>query len=289
LLNDVIVPAIVTGCLYGLVATAFNVLERTTRVLNFAHGDLAMWAPMAGLVAYSLWHWPAWASVVFGVVSSLVLGLVIQLVALNPFIGKVTYTWILTGLGASVILEQLAQQPFGGNPQPFPIAFSGNTSTYGPFQLSDQSLALVVAVIVVVAGMELLYHRSNFGRRLMVLGQDVEGAQMVGISARAMAYSAMAVAALILAATGLLIAPTLLVQPSMGFQLTFIGFVAAALGGLGSVHGGVIGGIIVGFVIQISDTYAGGQWTNTCVFGVLLVVYLVRPFGLFGKRPVRAV
>jgi branched-chain amino acid transport system permease protein len=289
LLNDVIVPAIVTGCLYGLVATAFNVLERTTRVLNFAHGDLAMWAPMSALVAYSLWHWPAAAAIVFGVVSSLVLGLIIQLVALNPFIGKVTYTWILTGLGASVILEQLANQPFGGDPQPFPLAFSGNPRSWGPIRISDQSLALIVAAVVVVAGMELLYHRSNFGRRLMVLGQDVEGAQMVGISARRMAYTAMAIAALILAAVGLLIAPVLLVQPTMGFQLTFIGFVAAALGGLGSVHGGAVGGIVVGFVIQIADNYAGGQWTNTCVFGVLLAVYLVRPFGLFGKRPVRAV
>jgi branched-chain amino acid transport system permease protein len=289
LLNDVIVPAIVTGCLYGLVATAFNVLERTTRVLNFAHGDLAMWAPMSALVAYSLWHWPAALAIAFGVVSSLVLGLIVQLVALNPFIGKVTYTWILTGLGASVILEQLANQPFGGDPQPFPLAFSGNPRSWGPFQISGQSLALIVAMVVVVAGMDLLYHRSNFGRRLMVLGQDVEGAQMIGISARRMAYTAMAIAALILSAVGLLIAPILLVQPTMGFQLTFIGFVAAALGGLGSVHGGAVGGIVVGFVIQIADNYAGGQWTNTCVFGVLLVVYLVRPFGLFGKRPVRAV
>jgi branched-chain amino acid transport system permease protein len=289
LLNDVVVPAVVTGCLYGLIATAFNVLDRTTRVLNFAHGDLAMWAPMGALTAYTLWHWPAAAAIVFGVACSVGFGILVQFAALNPFIGKVTYAWILTGLGASIILEQLATEPFHGDPQPFPLSFSAAPGKIGPFQISDQSLALVVAMALVVLCMELLYHRTNFGRRLIVLGQDVDGAQMVGISARRMAYTAMVIASLILAAAGLLIAPIFLVQPTMGFQLTFIGFVAVALGGLGSVHGGVIGGLIVGFVIEVVGTYVSGIWTNTALFGVLLVVYLMRPRGLFGTRALRAV
>jgi branched-chain amino acid transport system permease protein len=289
LLNDVVVPAVVTGSLYGLVATAFNVLDRTTRVLNFAHGDLAMWAPMGALVAYTIWGWPTAASIAFGVVCSVVLGVIVQFAALNPFIGKITYAWILTGLGASLILEQLAQKPFNGDPQSFPLAFSQKPTNLGPFRLSHQSLALIVAMAAVVVAMEFLYHRTNFGRRLIVLGQDVDGAQMVGISARASAYASMVVASLILSVAGLLIAPIFLVSPSMGFKMTFIGFVAVALGGLGAVHGGVVGGLIVGGVIQVVGTYIGGIWTNTALFGLLLAVYLVRPFGLFGSRPLRSV
>jgi branched-chain amino acid transport system permease protein len=289
LLNDVIVPAVVTGSLYGLVATAFNVLDRTTRILNFAHGDLAMWAPMGALVAYTTWHWSGTFAILFGIACSVGFGVIVQFAALNPFIGKVTYSWILTGLGASLILEQIAQQPFNGNPQSFPLAFSQNPAQFGPFRLSHQSLALIVAMAGVAVSMEVLYHRTNFGRRLVVLGQDVDGAQMVGISARRSAYSSMIIASLILAAAGLLIAPTFLVQPSLGFQLTFTGFVAVALGGLGAVHGGFVGGLIVGFVIQLTGTYVGGIWTNTTLFGVLLFIYLVRPHGLFGTRPLRSV
>jgi branched-chain amino acid transport system permease protein len=289
LLNVLIVPAVVTGSLYGLVATSFNVLDRTTRVLNFANGDLAMWAPMGALIAYTLWHWPAAAAIAFGVACSVGFGVIVQFAALNPFIGKVTYAWILTGLGASLILEQIATAPFSGNPQSFPLSFSQAPDKFGPFQLSRQSLALVVAMVAVVVVMEVLYHRTNFGRRLVVLGQDVDGAQMIGISARRMAYTSMIIASLILAVAGLLIAPTFLVQPTMGFQLTFVGFVAVALGGLGSVHGGAVGGLIVGLVIQVIGNYSSAIWTNTALFGVLLVVYFVRPHGLFGTRALRAV
>lgn len=289
MLNDLILPAVITGCLYGLIATSFNVLDRTTRILNFAQGDLAMWAPMGALVAHTLWGWPAAASLAFGVVCCVGLGILVQWGALNPFLGKSSYSWILTGLGASIILEQLATGPFQGEPQSFPLSFSASPSKLGPFQLSHQSLALVVAMVAVVIGMELLYHRTNFGRRLVVLGQDYDGARMVGISAARMAYTSMAIACLIAAAAGFLIAPSFLVDPGMGFSLTFIGFVAVALGGLGSVHGGVVGGLIVGFVIQIIGTYASGIWTNTALFGVLLLVYLVRPYGIFGTPPLRAV
>jgi branched-chain amino acid transport system permease protein len=104
-----------------------------------------------------------------------------------------------------------------------------------------------------------------------------------------MAYTAMVIACLVLAVAGLLIAPLFLVSPQMGFRMTFTGFVAVALGGLGSVHGGVVGGLVVGFVIQLIGTYVGGIWTNAALFVVLLLVYLVRPFGLFGTRPLRAV
>ena len=289
LLNDVIVPALVTGSLYGLVATAFNVLDRTTRVLNFAHGDLAMWAPMGALTAYGIWHWPASAALAFGVLCSVGLGVLVQWAALNPFIGKVSYSWILSSLGASLILQQLATRPFHGEPQPFPLSFSQSPEDFGPFRLSPQSLALIVTMVVVVALMEVLYHRTTFGRRLIVLGQDVDGAQMVGISATRMAYTSMAIASLILAAAGLLIAPLFLVSPLMGFAMTFIGFVAVALGGLGSVHGGVVGGVIVGLVIALVGKHLGGIWTNAVLFSVLLLVYLVRPYGLFGSRPIRSV
>lgn len=289
-LNFLLVPALAYGSTYALVATGFNVLERSTKVLNFAHGYLIMWAPMATLVLSTTWGLPPIIGLLGGVIVAAGLGLLVEVIAIRPFIGSGdVLPWILSTLGASLILAQLALLPFKGEARAFPYALSLSPIHFGALQISPQQMLLFGVTALVAVGIYVINGRTRLGKMLTAVAEDFDGSRVLGISPRRMAQAAMVGSAVVAAATGILIAPFLLVSPDLGFNLTFTGFVAAALGGLGSLRGGFLGGIAVGFVIQLTAIYLGSVWTNTALFAVLLLVLLVRPWGLLGQTPPRQV
>jgi branched-chain amino acid transport system permease protein len=288
-LNDIVIPAMVNGSLYALVAVGFSLLERSTRILNFAHGDVIMWAAMAPIVTGVLWGAPVWIALLSGLAAALLIGLAIERTAMRPFIGRSDdFTWILTTLGASIILQQLAAEPFDGQDQAFPYHLS-RAPLFGSLDVSAQDLMVVGGAAACALMLYLMSERTSLGRKLSAVGTDPEGAIALGISPGRMSRAAMAMAAVTATVAGITVAPLLLVSPHFGFSLTFTGFVAAAIGGLGSLSGAFAGGFAVGLIIQVTAVHIGTDWTNTMLFGSLLVLYLVRPRGLFGHAATRRV
>jgi branched-chain amino acid transport system permease protein len=288
--NFLLVPALVYGCIYALVATGFNLLERSTKVLNFAHGYLIMWAPMGALVVSSQHGLPPVVGLLSGVALTIVLALIVERVAIRQFIGRSeALPWVLSTLGASLILGQLALLPYGGEAQAFPYSLSIAPTRLGAVVLSQQTFLLFGVTALVGVLVYVLYNRTRLGQMLLAVAEDFDGARVLGISPARMSQVSIVASALAAAAVGLVIAPLLLVSPALGFSLTFTGFVAAALGGLGSLRGGFLGGGAVGFVIQLTAIYIGSVWTNTALFTVLLAVLLIRPWGVLGRRPLRKV
>ena len=288
--NNLLVPGLVAGSIYSLVGLGFCVVERTTRVVNFAHGALIMWCPMAALVADRDWHWPAAGSIALGVVASLVFGLVSERLVIRPFIGRHQQLgWLLAGLGVTVILQQLAFQPFLGQPEQFPIALPSKPITVGGVQLTAQYLLAGGALIVVSILILAFYRFLRIGRELVAVGEDMDGARVGGISVGRASVVASLIAALIAAVTGLVAAPIDLVSPQLGLNLTFVGFVALALGGMGQIAGAICGGLIVGLIEQAAAVYLAQNLQNTALFTILVLVYLVKPSGLFGRSEVRQV
>lgn len=290
LANNLLVPGLVAGSIYSLVGIGFCVVERTTRVLNFAHGALIMWCPMAALVADRNWHWPAAASIALGVAAALVFGLASERLVIRPFIGRHQQLgWLLAGLGVTVILQQLAFQPFLGQPQQFPIALSSRPITVGGAQLTAQYLLAAGALVVVSVLVLAFYRYLRSGRELVAVGEDMDGARVVGISVGRASILASMIAALIAAVTGLVAAPIQLVSPQLGLNLTFVGFVALALGGMGQVAGAIVGGLAVGLIEQAAAVYLAQNLQNTALFTILVLVYLVKPSGLLGRAAVREI
>jgi branched-chain amino acid transport system permease protein len=148
---------------------------------------------------------------------------------------------------------------------------------------------VIAGAVFVGIAVYLILERSRLGRQVTAVGTDPEGAIVLGISLRRISQFVMVLSALSAAVVGLTVAPLLLVSPTFGFSLTFIGFAAAAIGGLGSVKGSFLGGYLVALVIQLTAVYWTPTWTNTMVFGVLVAVYAIRPWGVFGHRPARMV
>jgi branched-chain amino acid transport system permease protein len=289
-LNSFVIPAIVSGALYTLVALGFNVFDRTTKIMNFAQGDLIMIAPMGVIVAMTIFGWPAPVAFLFGIVCSVGFGLLSEWLAFRPFLGMPnSISWILSGLAMSILIEEVASEPFGYTPQQMPIGLSVRAIQLGPIQVSPQSILLIVSAFVIFGLVLAFYRWTSSGRLLRAVGEDAEGAEVLGVSKRRAAQLSIVIASLIAAAGGLLAAPLLLVSPTFGFSLTFVGFVAVAIGGLSSIPGSLVGGMVVGFVQQATAVFLSAQWANVILFGTLLLVYLIRPWGLFGTRPVRTV
>jgi len=289
-INDLMVPGLVAGCLYALVATGVNILDRTTKTISFAYGDYIMWAPMAALVAFSLWHWPAWLALPAGLAAALAAAALVEFIAVRPFIDQPRqFTWILSTLGASLILERLAFFPFAGEQRAFPLHAERGFVRLGGVSVANQDLLIMFTAAAVAVGLALVYRKTRLGKTLIAVGEDPDGARALGISPERMSQVSALLAGVVAAVTGLVVAPALLVSPDLGFRLLFTGFVAATFGGLGSIPGGYVGGFVVGFLIQGVGVYASSEWTNVVVFGTLLLLYAVRPWGIFGVPPVRAV
>ncbi len=288
--NNVIVPALVAGAIYSLVGLGFSVVERTTGVLNFAHGALIMWAPMAALIGYELWHWPASVAIGFAVLVTVGFALASERLVVRPYIGRArSLGWLLSGLGVTEILQQLAFKPFMGQNKTFPLALSGSSRSIMGIQYTLQYVTVIALLLLGCVGLKSFYLFTRTGRTLRAVGEDLEGAQVVGISPVKASTVAMVVSALLAVGAGFAAAPIDLVTPQLGFNLTFVGFVAIALGGLGSIAGAVLGGFVVGIVSQASTVYIGSSWSDTVLFSLLVVVYFVRPTGLLGAKALREV
>ena len=145
-----------------MVATGFNILERTTHILNFAHGDLIMWAPMGTLVATNIWGISEWPAIAIGMAICIVMGLVIERFCMRPFLGRpAQYGWILTTLGASTVVEQFAAQPFSSQPQFFPYGVSRVPFHISSTLVSPQEILLVGSAVGAVIVLLVLYRTSG--------------------------------------------------------------------------------------------------------------------------------
>lgn len=289
-LETVFVPSLTLGAIYALIAVGFTVLFRVTGILNFAHGQLVVLAPMAVLVAQEDLGASTFVAFLIAFVAIIVFALIEERLAVRPFLQSGdAVPWIVSTLGASIVIGELLAIPFGGESRSFPHGLSTRPTEVLGFSITPADMALIASSFVMVFVLQLLYTRTRLGLRLEAVREDIQGAAAIGIHAGRMSQIAMVASALVAGVTGIALAPTQLVEPTLGIQFTFFGFVAVSLGGLGSLYGSLLGGYVTGLVAQASSVYLGGLYVNVAVFGVLVALYLVRPYGLFGQRPLRTV
>lgn len=290
MLNELIVPAIVQGALFTLIAVGINIMFPVTGIVNFAYGDLMAWGPLGVLIGVDKFHWPLGVAIVGSAVFVFALALVEERIAIRPFLHSTSaLPWILSTLAVSLILEQLATLPYSGNPQVFPFNVGLGPLHIGPIDTTPVGVLIVGTAVVAYVGMLGLWRHTRLGRRLQAISEDASGAQAIGISMRRASQVACLLAAVVAFATGIVAAPIQQVYPGLGLNILFNGFIGVAVGGFGSLSGSAVGGLFVGFASQAVAVYLGPTWVNTMLFTGLLLVFLIRPQGLFGRAQVRVV
>jgi branched-chain amino acid transport system permease protein len=287
-----ILAGLATGGIYALVGMSYSLVFRTTGVFNFAQGDFVM---LGTLVAYSLWVVLGLPAIVVLVLVTLIVALagpIVDLVAVLPVqrLGDNSTAWLVSTLGVSLIIENLAQHYWGSDPLKVPALVGQQSFTAGSVVIPSpaQFLPIILAVLVVV-GFVVFRRTTLLGRAFDAASEDGEAAELRRIDTRWVSLATFFIGAALAGLGGVVIAPITFASYNLGASFAVKGFLAMAIGGFGEVQGVLVGGVIVGLVESISGLYIGAGYASSIMLGVLVVIMLARPNGLFGLRAERMV
>jgi branched-chain amino acid transport system permease protein len=298
-----LVNGVTTGALYALVALGFSMVYGVLKLLNFAHGDLYM---VGAFVGYFVIQWfggpsaltipvPLLLVIMFVLAAALVggLGVAIERFAYRPLRDAPRIAPLITAIGISFFLENAALLLFGGQTRvyntPDFISLSSGISV-GPVTIDDVQIMVIVLGAALMVGLRLLVNRTRLGRQMRAVAGDREAAEMLGIrvnltiAATFFLGSALAGVAGVMA--GLLFNQ---VTNVIGFLVGLKAFTAAVVGGIGSIPGAMLGGLLIGVAESFITGYLSSTYTNLIVFGILIAVMLLRPSGLLGRAQLQKV
>ncbi|MDR1471894.1 MAG: branched-chain amino acid ABC transporter permease [Synergistaceae bacterium] len=272
------------GSIYALVALGYSMVYGIVKLVNFAHGEIIM------VGAYSMWYVmsrfsvPAWLAAALSVAICSVLGMFIEKIAYKPLRNSDRLSLLVTAIGVSLLLQNLAQLFFTANPRMFTNIFAG-TVTIGERQFSNATTVTIAVSTIIMIGLTLLVKRTKIGKAMRAVSEDKETATLMGINVNntisftfALGSGLAAVAAVFYCCSYSQI------QPTMGGMLGLKAFVAAVLGGIGSIPGAMIGGLCIGIAESLTKGYISSKLTDAVVFGILIVVLLIKPSGILGRR-----
>ena len=293
LVNDVVVPALGIGALYGLVGISTNLIFAPAGTFNFAQGQIVM---LGGLLTYSLYQVagiPLIAVVLMIAAIGAGVGLVEERVAVWPALRRDPRGGlsVLSTLAAATVIQGFAIIYWGSTPKVvdnFPGLSLTRHSLLG-LEIPTYYVATLGIAILIAVGVHLFFTRTMVGRTFAATAQDREAARLRGISVRNVLMLGFGMGAALAALTGMLAVPFTLATITSGLLLTFRGFMSAAIGGMGSNVGALAGGLVLGFIEQGTQKYWEAGYTNLVMLGVLLTLLLLRPQGLFGRTEARRI
>ncbi len=287
-LAQTIVDGIADGSLYAALALALVLIFRTTGVVNFAQGEMAM---VATFVAWSLLDagLPLGAAIAVALAFAFVFGMAVERIVIRPVEGRRPLTLAIVTLGLYILLNSAAGWIWGFNNRGFPSVFPSDSLAVGGVDIAVESLGIVVVLLVVVAALFLLLERTRIGLALRAVSTNPESARLCGISVGRTLMVGWGLASVLGALAGVLIAPRIFLDPNLMGGVLIYAFAAATLGGFDSPLGAVVGGWAIGLSEALASTYVdfiGSDLEILVPLTVILVVLLVRPSGLFGRREV---
>jgi branched-chain amino acid transport system permease protein len=308
------VSGVTLGSLYALIAIGYSMVYGILKLLNFAHGDVYMIGAFAGYAVLSLLGGPLSPNIALaplillmflgGMLVSGLLGVVIERFAYRPLREAPRIAPLISALGVSFFLQNSALLLFGAQFRSYNsfVLGSSNPAFFEPGPLTDPvftvqnvnvqavQLLVVVVTIVLMAGLTLFVAKTRVGKAMRATSFDREAAAMMGIDVDRVIASTFFIGSLLAGAAGVMFGLLFSqVFHFMGFLAGLKGFTAAVVGGIGSIPGAMLGGLLVGLAESFAAGYLGGRWSDLTVFAILIVVLLLRPSGLLGTRAIQKV
>ncbi len=276
------------GSVYAIIALGYTMVYGIAKMLNFAHGDVIMIGAYVALTCMTTSGLPPMASVLVAVVACTVLGVLIERVAYKPLRNASSPLAVLiTAIGVSYLLQNLALLIFGPNNQSFQsvISWSGLSLAGGSLSISGETIVTIIVCIVIMVVLMLFIRRSKAGQAMRAVSEDKGAAQLMGINVNGTIALTFAIGSALAAVAGVLFCSA---SPSLylytGAMPGIKAFVAAVFGGIGSIPGAFLGGILLGVIEILARAYISSQMADAIVFAVLIIVLLVKPTGILGKN-----
>ncbi|HIS07889.1 branched-chain amino acid ABC transporter permease [Lachnoclostridium sp. An196] len=275
------------GSVYAIIALGYTMVYGIAKMLNFAHGDVIMVGSYVAFVAINNMGLPIPISILLSVIVCTVLGVVIEGIAYRPLRHASKLAVLITAIGVSYFLQNMALLIFGANTKSFtsvvqvkPLSLAG-----GQLNISGETIVTILACVVIMIGLMAFIKYSKAGHAMLAVSEDDGAARLMGINVNRTISLTFAIGSALAAIAGVLLCsayPSL--TPYTGSMPGIKAFVAAVFGGIGSIPGAFIGGILLGIIEILARAYISSQLSDAIVFSVLIIVLVVRPTGLMGKE-----
>ena len=284
-----LISGILVGGVYALIGIGLTLIFGVMRVINFAHGDLMM---VGMYITYILFAGfgpiPAMAidpflSIVIGIPLMFLFGAFLQKAFINRVLNALPQNQILLTIGLGLIMSNSVMLVFTSDYKILTTTYSSSSMTLGGISISQPLLISFVITAAITAALYWFLSRTNTGQAIRATAQDREAAQLMGINVRWMSILAFGLGAALAGTAGALISPTYYIYPQVGSIFTLKAFVITVLGGMGSIVGATLGGILIGIAESLGAAYIGSGWKDVVVFVLFLIVLLIKPSGLMGK------
>ncbi len=273
-----------SGSIYALVALGYSMVYGIIMLLNFAHGDVIMVGAYVAWLAMTKLALNPFLAIALAIIACTLLGVIIEKVAYTPLRSSPRISLLITAIGVSFLLENLAQLIFGAGAQRVPTLISGPSLDFAGQHIDFTSIVTILVSVVSMILLTLLVKRTKMGKAMRAVSEDMGAAQLMGISVNRTVSFTFAIGSA-LAGIGSILYCCAYPQasPIMGSMLGLKAFVAAVLGGIGSLPGAMIGGFCIGLAEAIVSAIGLSVWKDGVVFAILIIVLVVKPTGILGK------
>ncbi len=282
-----LVRGISLGSVYALIALGYTMVYGIAKMLNFAHGDIIMVGGYVVFFAFCQGGMNPWLAVILAIAACTLLGITIEKVAYKPLRGAPSLAVLITAIGVSYFLQNGAMLLWSSEPKSFTsvVSLPALNLFGGKLQISAETLVTIAASVVIMVALIWFVNKTRPGHAMQAVSEDRGAAQLMGINVNGIISLTFAIGSGLAAIAGALLLssyPTLV--PTTGAMPGIKAFVAAVFGGIGSIPGAFLGGILLGIIENLSKAYISTQLSDAIVFLVLIVVLLVKPSGLLGKK-----
>ena len=282
---DNLINGLSLGSIYAIIALGYTMVYGIAKMLNFAHGDIIMVGAYVAFCGLQSWGLPPIAAFLVAMAVCTVLGITIEGLAYRPLRQAASLAVLITAIGMSYLLQNTALMIWGANPNFFPSTFINSTTLHlGALNIPIATLITILANVVIMVALTLFTAKTKMGKAMRCVSEDRGAAELMGINVNRTISATFAIGSALAAIAGVLLCSSYpILQPTTGSMPGIKAFTAAVFGGIGSIPGAMLGGVLLGVIEIFGKAYISTELGDAIVFAVLIVVLLVKPSGLLGK------
>ena len=282
---DNLINGLSLGSIYAIIALGYTMVYGIAKMLNFAHGDVIMVGAYIAFCGMQYWGIPVIPAILIAMAACTLLGITIEGLAYRPLRQATSLAVLITAIGMSYLLQNTALMIWGANPKSFPTTFINNSSIrIGSLNLSVATIITILTSVVIMTALTLFTAKTKMGKAMRCVSEDRGAAELMGINVNRTISVTFAIGSALAAIAGVLLCSSYpILQPTTGSMPGIKAFTAAVFGGIGSIPGAMLGGILLGVIEIFGKAYISTELGDAIVFAVLIIVLLVKPAGLLGK------